>query len=263
MVKIDYLTLGRKKNWSNIVHDLPNYWSNSDVEVNLICGVGALFRFGYDFHSSNIIVINHSLTVLSILLICPWKLLGSTKVVLLKHESEQVLRDQWSFLEKVQRAQKFSHLFRYSGILTCLDFLVDRRIVLNEMQCIWNSLEYTQLHFLGVDQNIFLPSDSVNKSDKVMLAHSPKRLEKGLIPLTEYLDGLGILWTYPENIPYHKMSDFYSDYSVVLYGNTYETYGLTLIEAMLCNKAIVVGENIGLIMNLRQRYSHEYLEQMI
>lgn len=187
--------------------------------------------------------------------------------VLALHESEPVLG--WRFALK--NSSQFSNkvLLRYTKLFSYPLRFFDRILVLNQKQTTIyrKSYNFIQLNYLGVNSDFFKCSVKATCDTVTLLfPHDPSRFEKGAIffeNMVEVLrkDNSDIQVAKGGKLSRYQMLNQYCRSDIVYLTGYYETYSLVLLEAMSCNKFIVVSENIGLADNFLTHYCKEELEE--
>lgn len=209
----------------------------------------------YDF---DLVFVNH--------VICAWPILaviGGFKgvKVLALHETEPVLG--YGFLLKnifnvpIKQWIRYPHFWNSHPLAK-----FDRVFILNDQQRLYGkySKKYKQVNYLGVDEKRFFPIEKTGKRRRAFFPFGLDRFEKG------YEIAEKAVREYPDlelvrggNIPNSEMPGVYQNADMLILPTLYETYSLSLLEAMASNIFVVVNRSVGLIENLGKDYTEAEL----
>ena len=203
-------------------------------------------------------------------IICAWPILGLLKKfkglsIIALHETEPVLG--YGFLIKNIFRMPLKHWIRFPGFWNSKPLAhFDQAWILSERQALFGrySNKYRQVNFLGVDEKRFLPKKDFGGEFKGFFPFGPERREKGFDIVKKALDNekLNAELMVGGDIPFEKMPKKYQDCHFVVLPTLYETYSLVVLEALASNLFLIAGKEVGLIAQLRKKYSEKKLNDL-
>ena len=272
-LKILYVKKKTKhKKWSNVLErqffDLERL-AHGNVQLyevdtqSLLIYITNIFKILILLNKQNfdIIYINHIICAYPFV---PLKVFYRKRMILALHETEPVLG--FRFAIKNFKDLSWKEFLRYSFMYKLPLYFFKEILVLNKRQIPQNKSKrkYHQMNYLGINLEAFKKKGNVKFYEelKIFFPNDHSRPEKGYVFIEEALKDLNLKFVIRTGggYEYNEMKEIYQESDIVILTSIYETYSLSLLESMASNTLVVASNQLGLIINLLEKYTPKELE---